>query len=141
MKSLLVLLTLTMSVSAFARDSYEGRFTKNDGTTIVRIEVGNDRDNDTRAMTRRIIQLERAVRELQNRVYDLEDDARPLTREVTLYTCSMRSNFNEFFAGDESLSEAQARASVIGKCTKVRHPMFCEDTKVKCDSRKEIQRI
>lgn len=141
MKSLLVLLALTISVTAMARDDRnDGRYTKNDGGTIIRIEVGNDRDTDSRQMMRRMVQLERAVRELQNRVYDLEDDSRPQTREVKIYTCEVTSNFGESFIGAPALTELEARNSAKTECAKKRNPMFCENT-TRCESRIEIRRI
>lgn len=139
MKSLLVLLALT--TSAFARDNNrDGRMGTNNGVTIIRIEVGSERDSDSRAVMRRMMQLERAVRELQNRVYDLEDDARPQTREVRIYTCELTSNFGESYIGSQALTELEARNSAKNACTQRRNPMFCDSTPT-CESRIEIQRI
>lgn len=142
MKSLLVLLALTLTTSAFARDyNRDGRVNTNDGGAIIRIEVGNERDNDSRAMMRRMVQLERAVRELQNRVYDLEDDARPQTREVRIYTCEMNSDFNELGIGAPALTEIEARENARIACVKkANHEMFCRNTP-RCETRIEIQRI
>lgn len=140
MKSLLVLLALTLTTSAFARGDRDGRTNTNDGGTIIRIEVGNDRENDSRAMMKRMVQLERAVRELQNRVYDLEDDARPQTREVRIYTCETASNFGEGYIGLPSLSELEAKNNARNACQQKRHSMFCENA-IRCETRIEIQRI
>jgi len=140
MKSLLVLLALTVSVTAMARDDRDGRYTKNDGGTIIRIEVGNERDTDSRQMMRRMVQLERAVRELQNRVYDLEDDARPSVREVRIYTCEVTSNFGDSHLGSPALTELEAKNSAKLACSQRRNPMFCENTPV-CESRIETRRI
>lgn len=140
MKSILVLLALTVSVSAFARDQ-RGRVELNNGQTIIRIDVGNERDTDSRAMAMRMAKLERAVRELQNRVYDLEDDSRPLTREVKIHICTSTSNFDDRNVGDPALTETEARASALKACAKTRHPMFCEEDNVRCESRIEIQKI
>lgn len=141
MKSLLVLLALTLTTSAFARETNrDGRFNTNDGGTIIRIEVGNDRDTDSRQMMRRMVQLERAVRELQNRVYDLEDDARPQTRDVRIYTCEMTSDFGDTSIGASALTELEARKNAENACGKVRHPMFCDNTP-RCEMRIETQRI
>lgn len=137
MKSLLVLLALTLTTSAFARD---GRINTNDGGTIIRIEVGNDRENDSRAMMRRMVQLERAVRELQNRVYDLEDDARPQTREVKIYTCHTYSDFGDSAIGAPAFTEMEARNNAKLACSKNRHEMFCRN-EAKCEMRIEYQRI
>lgn len=141
MKSLLVLLALTLTTSAFARETNrDGRFNTNDGGTIIRIEVGNDRDTDSRQMMRRMVQLERAVRELQNRVYDLEDDARPQTREVRIYTCETSSDFGDSHIGLPALTEIEARSNAKKACMQRRNAMFCENT-VRCETRIETQRI
>ena len=139
MKSLFVLLALTLSVSAIAKDTNNGRYTKNDGGTIIRIEVGNDRDTDSRKMMSRMVQLERAVRELQNRVYDLEDDSRPATREVKVYTCEITSSFGASYLGSPALTELEAKNSAKKACTKNESAMFC-GTPV-CESILEYRRI
>lgn len=142
MKSLLVLLALTVSVTAVARDDryVDGRYTKNNGDTIIRIEVGNDRDTDTRAMMRRMVQLERAVRELQNRVYDLEDDARPQTREVRVFTCILPTSFNGTFIGKGS-TEIEAKAEASRAC-EGGGASFCGLHKItKCESSIEVVKI
>jgi hypothetical protein len=56
---------------------------------VIRIEIGSDSDRDTRAMVRRIARLEQAVRDLQNRVYQLED--RDPTPQVVKFNCSFKS--------------------------------------------------
>ena len=125
MKSLLVLLALTLSVTAIAKDTNNGRYTKNNGETIIRIEVGNDRDTDSRKMMYRMVQLERAVRELQNRVYDLEDDSRPATREVRVYTCEITSSFGASYLGSPALTELEAKNSAKNACTQNESAIFC----------------
>jgi predicted PilT family ATPase len=68
-----LILTLTMLLSSnllFARTAGEIRF--GDGSSSVRITVGNDNSNG-RELVKRIKRLERAVGHLQMRVYELED--------------------------------------------------------------------
>ena len=68
-----LILTLTMLLSSnllFARTTGEIRF--GDGSSSVRITVGNDNSNG-RELVKRIKRLERAVGHLQMRVYELED--------------------------------------------------------------------
>jgi hypothetical protein len=138
MKSLLVLLALTLTTSAFARD---GRINTNDGGTIIRIEVGNDRDNDSRAMMKRMVQLERAVRELQNRVYDLEDDARPQTREQKIVTCALKTNFNGTFIG-KAPTQIEAQTIAIQQCERA-NANFCDfnlSQTLRCEEAIEVVR-
>lgn len=140
MKSLLVLLALTVSVTAMAKDDrYSGSFTKNDGGTIIRIEVGSERDTDSRQMIKRMVQLERAVRELQNRVYDLEDDSRPQTREERVYTCVLSTSFDLTFIGKGS-TEIEAKAQANKAC-QAAGASFCGVHRiVGCESSIEIVR-
>jgi len=151
LKTLLVLLALSLSVTSFAgdrdgrndrdpRNGGGGRIDLRDGTTIVRIDIGDERETDSRAMMKRVANLERAVRELQNRVYDLEDDARPTTREVTVWTCSLPTSFDGTFVG-KGKTETEARAAASNACTAKRSP-FCSDFNIKkCEATKEIERI
>ena len=139
MKSLLVLLALTVSVTAMAKDDRDGRYTKNDGDTIIRIEVGNDRDTDSPQMMRRMVQLERAVRELQNRVYDLEDDSRPQTYEVKVFTCVLPTSFDGTFIGKGS-TEIEAKAEASRACERS-GALFCGVNRIsKCESSVEVVR-
>lgn len=138
MKTILVLLALSLSFSAMARDE-RGSIELRDGKTILRIDVGNERDQDSRAMARRIVNLERAVRELQNRVYDLEEDTRPVySREVVVHVCALKTSFNGTFIGKAS-SETESRASVVQKC-KNGGAAFCESTPINCERTVEIVR-
>lgn len=102
-------------------------------------DVGNERDTDVRGMAHRMAKLERAVRELQNRVYDLEDDARPIEREVKVVTCVMNTTFNGAFIGKSS-TEIEARANTINNCKKGGREAFCSTNQIKCETSVEIVR-
>ncbi len=65
-----VLGLLLLNTSLFARTTGDIHFS--DGTTSVRISVGNN-DSSSRALLNRIKMLEKAVGHLQLRVYELED--------------------------------------------------------------------
>ena len=139
MKSLIVLWALTISVTAMAKDDRGGRYTKNDGSTIIRIEVGSEGDTDSRNMNRRMVQLERAVRELQNRVYDLEDDSRSQTREVRIFTCVIPTPFEGTFIG-KGTTELEAKAEAAKACEKS-GSLSCNINRIKnCESAIEIVR-
>jgi hypothetical protein len=142
MKSLLVLLALTLTTSAFARDNIrDGRLVTNSGGTIIRIEVGNERDTDSRATMKRMVQLERAVRELQNRVYDLEDDARPQTREQKVVTCALRTSFNGTFIG-KATTKLEAQSIAIQQCERAQ-ASFCDfnlSQRLTCEESIEVVR-
>ncbi len=136
-KSLFILALAFISTASFAQDF--GNLTLNDGKTIFRISVGNERDTDSRSQSQRIARLERAVRELQNRVYDLEDSSRPSGREVTTYTCTLPTSFNGVFIGKAS-TVAEARAMASNNCS-ASGAMFCDDHRIKtCEQSTEFQR-
>ena len=80
---IILLFTLIFSGNLFARSSGEIRF--GDGSTSVRITVGN---NNTHGpdLVKRIKRLERAVSHLQLRVYELEDGGDERQQN---FTCSV----------------------------------------------------
>jgi len=81
------LLTLVASSSAFAKKGdMAGSITLRDGAQVVRISVGDENRQDSQSMVKRINRLERAVRALQNRVYELEDST---LGEEKSYNCSV----------------------------------------------------
>ena len=66
----LIILSMLLSTSVFARTTGDIRL--GDGSTTVRISVGNSNSNN-KEMVKRIRRLEMAVSHLQMRVYELED--------------------------------------------------------------------
>lgn len=130
--------SIILSTSSFARDY--SSISINDGSNILRIDIGNDRDLDARQLVRRITKLERAVRELQNRVYDLEDDATPNQREVTVYTCALPTAFDGTFVG-KGKTAAEARANAVNACHKG-GGFPCSDDRVKsCETSVELETL
>ena len=129
-KFLAVMIVLTAS-SVFAQD-----YSPSEGRRIIRIEVGNERNNnDSREMGQRIMRLERAVRELQNKVYDLEETT-PRSREVTVITCSLPTSFDGIFIGKAS-TETEARANAVNNC-KRSGAAFCDDRYIRrCETSRE----
>lgn len=136
MKKIITILALVLSTAAVARDY--GTISLNDGKNIFRIDIGNDRDVETRQLVKRIVRLERAVRELQNRVYDLEDDAAPSRREVTIFTCTLPTSFDGTFIG-KGKTAAEARANAVNKC-EMGGGFPCNDSRIKsCETSTEIE--
>lgn len=137
MKKSLVLFTLALiSTSTFAKD-YTGGMSLRDGSRIIRIDIGKENDSDTRQLSKRVLQLERAVRELQNRVYDIEEDSRPSYREVKVVTCVLPTSFNGTFIGKAS-TEVEARALAVNNCKKGRGS-FCNDNSItRCETSTEV---
>lgn len=106
---------------------------------IVRIEVGrNDGNVSNDELRRRVWELERAVQQLQMRVFSLEVTgaqrpasvpAEPAQPKVT---CFIKTPFDGTFSATES-TETAAKAAAMEKCsTKVKVGFHCEEDRVKC---------
>lgn len=132
MKFLLAALFILTSVSAFAQRDIDGSVVLRDGRTILRINVGDDRDD--RDSLIRIRRLEQAVRDLQDQVYQLQT----APRRESYVVCS-----GEFFvAGTMSArgnTETEARANLSSACqSKGVHSMHCRTSRnennVRCET-------
>ena len=76
------LMALTSSVSF----SQELDLANGEGP-FIRIQIGSETSRDSRELTRRVHRLERAVRDLQNRVYNLEDNDREMRFMCSYEVC------------------------------------------------------
>lgn len=138
MKKIITISALVLSTATFARDY--GTISLNDGKNILRIDIGNEREADSRQLVQRITRLERAVRELQNRVYDLEDETTPTHREIKVFTCTLPTSFDGTFIG-KGKTEAEARANASNNCKKG-GAAFCSDRSIKsCETTIEIENL
>lgn len=108
-----------MSLTAFARDGRDDR-------PVIRISVGQDRNQDVH---RRIQRLEEAVRDLQDMVYDLQDDQRE--RVVREHVCVLKTTFDGSFIGKGS-TRVEAQANAVTACKRGRGS-FCERTEQTCE--------
>lgn len=112
----LAIMTTTLSFAASAKDE----------RPVIRITVGQDKNQDTH---RRIQRLEEAVRDLQDMVYDLQDDRRD--RVITEYVCVIKTNFDGSFVG-RGPTKIEAQANAVAACKKGR-ASFCESTQQSCE--------
>lgn len=136
--SLAFLMVALMSVSAFAqsrgdRDNGRNNVTLRDGRTILRIDIGDDRDE--REMLLRVRRLEEAVRDLQDQVYQLATTP----RVRTVHTCS-----GDMFSIGRVSGSGQSRAEAIIKamedCQRQNggsSSMFCKERDLSCFTREE----
>lgn len=131
MKKLIVLglLALMGLSTAFAQRDLDGRVRTRDGHSIIRITVGDSRSD--RDLVNRVRRLEQAVMDLQDRIYDLEANDRPITRAVNVYVCSMTTSFDGTFVGKAS-TKIEAEAITRSKCTQAR-AAFCGSNTVQCE--------
>jgi hypothetical protein len=146
MKLLLGLMLLAVTTTSFA-DDIRGRFTLSDGSNIFRIEVGQEKGGSNSApspvneLYSRIFRLERAVRDLQNRVYDLQENVQPELREVKVATCTLETPFNGTYLGKGS-TENQATFDAIRQCEKKADTYYCNGSRVKkCETSTELVRF
>lgn len=133
----LVLSVVLSSLSAFAqsrrgnRDD-RGTVVLRDGRSIVRIEVGDDRDD--RDMLMRVRRLEQAVRDLQDKVYELQTSNIPRTQ--TIYVCSA----NVFSVGvviGKATTKIEAKAAAIKQCQAKGGSIFCNEEELSCEQSEE----
>jgi hypothetical protein len=95
---------------------------------VIRIEVGDKKGSSKEEIERRVWDLERAVRQLQNRIYDLESDrSRPTAKKTT---CSLES-FGKVFNATED-TEMAAKAKVMKACADATNAIHCDKSKVEC---------
>ena len=123
MKKLMALVMLTVLVGAQTSSAKpldaSGEITLRDGSNTVLISVG-DRRNDRRSDRDRLRRLERAVRDLQYRVYELEGSGQ---RDI-LYTCKYKAFSKVFYGQASTIGTAERIAEE--KCTREYHSMHCE---------------
>jgi peptidoglycan hydrolase CwlO-like protein len=128
----MTLLTLTSSVFAQrggsrARD--EGSITLRDGRTVLRIDVGDDRDD--REILQRVRRLEQAVRDLQEKVYDLQSQPQPRGSYITVCVANI-FGVNSAIIGKAS-TEIEARANGMAECGRKSGGIFCKEKEFKCE--------
>ena len=126
MKFIIIILLASMSLTALAqrhgndRPRHDGSLTLRDGRSILRIDVGDDRDD--RDMLRRVRRLEQAVRDLQDQVYQLQVApppppivvAAPIPRR-TVYVCGGQF-FTAGYLSARGYTESEARANLNSVC-------------------------
>jgi hypothetical protein len=110
---LVAILSLT-SISALAqsRGRTGGSVVLGNGQDIIRIDINNRSNRGN--LDKRVDRLERAVRQLQNRVYELEDD-----RDIVqlLWRCKLTNEtWGNTYYGEASTSRSVAERTAHEKC-------------------------
>ena len=100
---------------------------------MFRIDVGRDDNYSDRELRRRVHWLEKAVRQLQERISSMDQSlATCSTRRSSLqYTCYIQT-FGKTYIAHSSDSEMAAKAQVIYNCSQANGAMFCKDENVDC---------
>ena len=101
---------------------------------VFKIEVGSNYDSySNKELRRRVWQLERAVEQLQEQVFQLAMDKNgPGYGHTGLWTCHIQSFGTHTATG---LTRAGALAEVLKKCGDASNPIHCKENDVKCDNK------
>lgn len=122
MKKILVLVMLVFgfSINTHAED-------------IIRIEVGKNYDKYTNEeLRRRVWNLEKAVAQLQDQVFQLAIRNGGSGRVNNNWTCQIQSFGKTHVASGNT--KASALAQVLKKCSDATNAIHCKDEDVKCDN-------
>lgn len=100
---------------------------------IIRIQVGTDyKRYSNEDLRRRVWQLEMAVAQLQEQVFQLamkNNDTRPTSK---YWTCHIQSFGKTHMASGDT--KASALAQTLKKCGDATNPVHCSEADVKCDN-------
>ncbi len=112
MKKILFLSVVMFSVSVSAE--------------VFRIEFDSDMNSlSKRDLRKRVWKLERAVAQLQEKVFELSYSKPKRVKTKKKHTCYV-SAFGKTFTASER-TETAAKADVLAKCSKDSHAMHCKD--------------
>lgn len=102
---------------------------------VFKIEIGGDYQHySKKELRRRVWQLERAVSQLQDQVFQLAmDNNRPHYGSGRPWTCHIQSFGETFTAGGGT--RASAVAQVLQKCSKASSSIHCKEKDASCDNK------
>jgi hypothetical protein len=96
---------------------------------VYRIEIGRSSGGSDSDLRLRVVQLERAVDQLQRKVFDLESGG---GSKSSWTTCFIKTPFNGTFSAT-SPTETAAKAEALEKCSaKTDSSMYCSESYLKC---------
>jgi len=104
-----------------------------DDDKVIIIDAGSEEKSSKRDLEKRLYRLEKAVRQLQERVFDLEVENGNLKDDnKKKFTCYIKTNIKGTFTTTQN-SLTQAKAEVMKKCSdEVKFGFECDEDKVKC---------
>ena len=119
--------TLIISLNPFG-------FSSAQAITPIRIEVGKDYEGySNEELRRRVWQLERAVSQLQDQVFELairDGSTRINIPTTAMWTCTIQS-FGKTHVST-GMTKAAAQADALRKCSDATNAIHCHDSDVKC---------
>jgi hypothetical protein len=93
----------------------------------------DERDFDL--LNDRLRHLERAVRQLQSVVFDVDSPVVSPDASKIKFACSVTSSFSKTYIG-KGTTEVEARARALQSCEQAESPTFCSKGKPVCESEK-----
>jgi len=132
LKPFLLSLVFLFSLSSTFAKSFHNN-DSNDDKKIIVIDVGSEEKTSKKDLEKRIYRLEKAVRQLQDRVFDLEVENSDLRDDnKKKFTCYIKTNMKGTFTSTQK-SLTQAKADVMKKCSdEIKFGFECDEDKVKC---------
>ena len=128
-KILIIIVTVAITLPAFAQ---KVSLNAND---IVRIEISDEKSKSgkgaVKELRRRVRLLEKAVKQLQEQVYDLKYAGTVNTPKKT-HTCFISTTFHGTVSGTAS-TLAAAKAKALKACDAKGAGLSCEPKNLKCD--------
>ena len=94
---------------------------------VFRIEIGKGGGSESE-LRYRVLQLERAVDQLQRKVFQLESGG---GNRANWTTCYIKTPFDGTFSATEP-TETAARAKALEKCSNKASSTFCQERELKC---------
>lgn len=124
---LILVVTFTVALNPLSVSSAQA-------ITPIRIEVGKDYEGySNEELRRRVWQLERAVSQLQDQVFELairDNGTRISIPTTAMWTCTIQS-FGKTHVST-GMTKAAAQADALKKCSDATNAVHCHDSDVKC---------
>ena len=98
---------------------------------LFRVVIGRESDRSSADLARRVTFLERAVYQMQERVFNLEAKPVSVVAPSTFTTCYIKTPFNGTFTATEP-TEMAARANTMKKCSDGGGDIHCRESDLKC---------
>jgi hypothetical protein len=95
--------------------------------TIFKIEIGDKKGNSNRELQERILDLERAVWQLQRKIYKLESE--DSNKSLQSWSCTIEAMGNKFIGIGRTQPEAQKEALKECKSENDGDTFFCKNEK------------
>lgn len=101
---------------------------------VFRIEMGKSKNYSERELRLRVEMLERAVEQLQRKVFDLQTRPGYEDTRYKMTTCYLKTPFDGTFMATEP-TETAAKARTLEKCNQKANgskSIFCKEEELKC---------